>query len=96
VTNGGALPSSSGFNTPIEGTTCTFDAQRTQEFTVGLWQSAYKGELGRALLGLQYYYIRVSAFPGLPGPITATTTSNLGLNPNNNVFMFSFRYDPFN
>jgi hypothetical protein len=93
---GGSLLASSPFNTPITGTTCTFDVQSTQEFTVGLWQTAYKGELGRALLGLQYFYIRVNAFPGLPGPITETKTPNLGLNPNNNVFMFSFRYYPFN
>jgi hypothetical protein len=93
---GGALLSGSPFNTPLTGTTCTFDVKSTQELTVGLWQTAYKGELGRALLGLQYFYIRVNAFPGLPGPITATSTPNQGLNPNNNVFMFSFRYYPFN
>ena len=96
LTNGGALLSGSPFNTPITGTTCTFDVQRTQEFTVGLWQTAYKGELGRAVLGLQYAYVRLTAFPGLPGPITATSTPNQGLNPNNNIFMFSFRYYPFN
>jgi hypothetical protein len=81
--------SGSPFNTPIPGTTCTFDVQRTQELTVGLWQTAYKGELGRAVTGLQYEGL--TAFPGLPGPITATTTPNQGLNPNNNIFMFSFR-----
>jgi hypothetical protein len=93
---GGALLSGSPFNTPISGALCTFDVQSTQEFTVGLWQTAYKGTLGRAVLGLQYFYIRLNAFPGLPGPITATRTPNLGLNPDNNVFMFSFRYYPFN
>jgi hypothetical protein len=95
TTNGGALLSGSPFNTPITGTTCTFDVQSTQEFTAGLWQTAYKGELGRVVMGLQYFYIRVNAFPGLPGPITALSTPNQGLNPNNNVFMFSFRYYPF-
>ncbi len=93
---GGQLLAGSPFNTPITGSTCTFDVQSTQEFTVGLWQTAYKGTLGRAVMGLQYFYIRVNAFPGLPGPITETRTPNLGLNPNNNVFMFSFRYYPFN
>ncbi len=93
---GGALLSGSPFNTPITGTTCTFDVQSTQEFTTGLWQTAYKGELGRVVMGLQYFYIRVNAFPGLPGPITAISTPNQGLHPNNNVFMFSFRYYPFN
>jgi hypothetical protein len=93
---GGALLSGSPFNVPITGTTCTFDVQRTQEFTVGFWQTAYQGDLGRAVVGLQYEYIKLTAFPGLPGPITPTSTPNQGLNPNNNVFMFSFRYYPFN
>jgi len=83
------------FNTPITGTTCTFDVQRTQEFTIGLWQTVYQGELGRAVAGAQYEYVKLSAFPGLPtGP--STTTPNQGLNPNNNIFMFSLRYYPFN
>jgi outer membrane murein-binding lipoprotein Lpp len=85
--------SAGAFNTPITGTTCTFDVQRTQEFTIGLWQTAYQGELGRAVVGAQYEYIKLSAFPGLP---TGSGTPNQGLNPNNNIFMFSFRYYPFN
>jgi hypothetical protein len=85
--------SAGAFNTPITGTTCTFDVQRTQEFTIGLWQTAYQGELGRAVVGAQYEYVKLTAFPGLP---TGPGTPNQGLNPNNNIFMFSFRYYPFN
>jgi outer membrane murein-binding lipoprotein Lpp len=96
LTNGGALLTGSPFNTPIPGTTCTFDVQRTQEFTIGLWQAVYKGDLGRAVVGLQYAWVKLNAFAGLPGPITPTSTPNLGLNPDNNIFMFSFRYYPFN
>ncbi|MGO8913005.1 MAG: hypothetical protein ACLQDM_27285 [Bradyrhizobium sp.] len=82
-----------GFNTPIGGTTCTFDVQKAQEFTIGFWQDAYKGNLGRVRYGLQYEYVRLTAFQGLP---TGTGTPNQGLTPNNNILMFSFRYYPFN
>jgi hypothetical protein len=85
-----------GFNTPIAGTACTFDVQKAQEFTIGFWQDAYKGNLGRIRYGLQYEYVRLTAFAGVPGPITATSTPNQGLTPNNNILMFSFRYYPFN
>jgi hypothetical protein len=84
------------FNTPIGGTVCTFDVQKAQEFTIGFWQDAYKGNLGRLRYGLQYEYVRLTAFQGAPGPITATLTPNQGLNPNNNIVMFSVRYYPFN
>jgi hypothetical protein len=93
VTTGGTLGT---FNTPISGTTCTFDVQKTQEFTIGFWQDAYKGNLGRLRYGLQYEYVKLTAFQGIPGPITATSTPNQGLTPNNNILMFSVRYYPFN
>ena len=85
-----------GYNTPITGTTCTFDVQKTQEFTIGFWQDAYKGNLGRVRYGLQYEYVRLTAFQGLPGVATGNSTPNQGLTPNNNILMFSFRYYPFN
>ena len=88
--------SAGAFNTPIAGSTCTFDVQKAQEFTIGFWQDAYKGNLGRLRYGLQYEYVRLTAFPGAAGPITPTSTPNEGLNPNNNILMFSFRYYPFN
>jgi hypothetical protein len=81
------------FNTPIAGFTCTFDVQKAQEFTIGFWQDLYKGDLGRVRTGLQYEYVRLTAFPGLP---TGTGTPNLGLTPNNNIAFFSLRYYPFN
>jgi hypothetical protein len=83
------------FNTPAAGT-CTFDVQKAQEFTIGFWQDAYKGNLGRLRYGLQYEYVKLTAFQGVPGPITATSTPNQGLSPNNNILMFSVRYYPFN
>jgi hypothetical protein len=81
------------FNTPIAGFNCTFDVQRAQEFTIGFWQDLYKGDLGRVRTGLQYEYVRLTAFPGLP---TGAGTPNMGLNPNNNIAFFSIRYYPFN
>jgi hypothetical protein len=85
-----------GFNTPAPGSTCSFNVQKAQEFTIGFWQDAYKGNLGRLRYGLQYEYVRLTAFQGAPGPVTATLTPNQGLTPNNNILMFSFRYYPFN
>lgn len=88
--SGGTLGS---FNTPIAGFTCTFDVQKTQEFTIGFWQDLYKGNWGRVRAGLQYEYVKLTAFPGVP---TGTGTPNQGLAPNNNIAFFSLRYYPFN
>ena len=96
LTNGAGGASQGSFNTPIAGTTCAFDVQKAQEFTIGFWQDAYKGNLGRLRYGLQYEYVKLTAFQGIPGPITATSTPNQGLTPNNNILMFSVRYYPFN
>jgi outer membrane murein-binding lipoprotein Lpp len=83
-----------GYNDAITGTTCTANVHRTQEFTVGFWQNIYNGKVGRFVFGAQYEYIRLSAFNGLPGPVTATSTPNQGLSPNNNVVMVSLRFYP--
>jgi hypothetical protein len=83
---------SAGFNTPIAGFTCTANAKRVQELTVGFWQDAYKGDVGRLVFGIQYGYVKLDAFPGIA---TGTGTPNQGLNPNNRFFMTSVRYYPF-
>jgi hypothetical protein len=75
---------------------CSFNVQRVQEFTIGFWQDAYKGDLGRVRVGAQYEYVRLTSFAGAPGPTTATSEPNAGLNPNNNIVFFSLRYYPFN
>ena len=76
---------------------CSFNVQKTQEFTIGFWQDAYKGDLGRVRVGLQYEYIRIDRFSGRPlGPTTATSQPNQGLSPNNNIVFLSLRYYPFN
>jgi hypothetical protein len=83
------------FNSAIAGTTCTANVQRTQEITVGLWEDLYKGNMGRVALGLQYEYVRLTAFSGVPGAAAGNSTPNQGLNPNNNIFFTSLRYYPF-
>jgi hypothetical protein len=94
--NAGALGSGPAYNTPITAGTSSFDVQKAQEFTIGFWQDAYKGNLGRVRYGLQYEYVRLTAFQGLPGVAAGNSTPNQGLTPNNNILMFSFRYYPFN
>ena len=84
-----------GYNDPITGTTCTANVHRTQELTFGFWQNLYKGPVGRLAYGVQYEYQKLQAFPGASGPVTATSTPNLGLNPDNQVVMVSLRYYPF-
>ena len=43
---------------------CAANVQRVQEFTVGFWQDIYKGDLGRARIGLQYEYVTLDLFAG--------------------------------
>jgi len=80
------------FNMAIAGTTCTANVKRTQEITVGFWQNIYKGDMGRLVVGMQYEYIKLDAFPGLS---TGAGTPNQGLSPNDQIFMTSLRFYPF-
>jgi hypothetical protein len=91
-----ATTGSAGFNTPIAGTSCTANVQRTQELTIGFWQQLYKGDLGQVRFGAQYEYVRLTAFPGATTGAGSGPTPNQGLNPNNNIVFFSLRYYPFN
>jgi hypothetical protein len=92
------------FNSPITGTTCTANVQRTQELTIGFWYGLYKGDLGQVRVGAQYEFVKLQAFSGTPvatGIGTAAAplagpTPNQGLNPYNNIVFFSLRYYPFN
>ena len=81
-----------GFNG--SGALCSANVQRVQEFTVGFWQDIYKGDLGRARVGLEYEYVQLSLFSGATGAIpgasgvttaAATAAANTGLHPNNNI-----------
>jgi hypothetical protein len=88
---------SAGFNAGSNGN-CTANVQRIQEFTVGFWQDIYKGDLGRARVGLQYEYVTQHLFSGTTAALAGVPVSfnNSGLNPNNNIVFFSLRYYPFN
>ena len=78
----------------LTGASCAFNVQRVQEFTIGFWQDAYKGNLGRVRVGAQYEYVKLTAFPG--STTVGGVNANQGLNPYNNIFFFSLRYYPFN
>ena len=43
---------------------CAANVKRAQEFTVGFWQDIYKGDLGRARVGVQYEYVTLDLFSG--------------------------------
>ena len=58
-TNGGT-----GTNFNTNSTACTANVQRVREITVGFWQDIYKGDLGRARVGLEYEYVMQDLFPG--------------------------------
>jgi hypothetical protein len=83
---------------------CAANVKRVQEFTVGFWQDIYKGDLGRARVGVQYEYVTLDLFSGatvIPAgngltAAQATAGANSGLHPNNNIVFFSLRYYPFN
>jgi outer membrane murein-binding lipoprotein Lpp len=83
------------FNSPLTGA-CTANVKRTQELTAGFWYTAYKGDLGQVRFGAQYEFVKLQAIPGTTIVSAANgPTPNQGLNPNNNIFFFSFRYYPF-
>jgi hypothetical protein len=83
---------------------CAANVQRVQEFTIGFWQDIYKGDLGRARVGLQYEYVMLDLYSGatvVPAgngltAAQATAAANTGLHPNNNIVFLSLRYYPFN
>jgi hypothetical protein len=80
-------------------TNSTANVQRVREITVGFWQDIYKGDLGRARVGLQYEYVMLDLFSGLATPTSLAGNNpipNTGLHPNNNIVFFSLRYYPFN
>jgi hypothetical protein len=97
-----AAASSGAFGFNGSAANCAANVQRVQEFTVGFWQDIYKGDLGRARVGLQYEYVQQKIFSGtttlaaLGGGGVTTAFANTGLNPNNNIVFFSLRYYPFN
>jgi hypothetical protein len=65
--------------------TCTGNVQNVQQVTLGLWDTAYKGDFGQFKIGLQYSYTHLKAFDGVGGsPDT-----------HDQMVFSSFRYYPF-
>jgi hypothetical protein len=59
------------------------------DFTVGIWQNLYNGDVGRVATGLQYEYIRRKSFDFFDG------LANIGsLSTSDNVFYTSLRWYP--
>jgi hypothetical protein len=93
-TNGGT-----GSNYNINSAVCTANVQAVREITAGFWQDIYKGDLGRARVGLQYEFVSLDLFRGLATPnalLGGNPLPNTGLHPNNNIVFLSLRYYPFN
>lgn len=58
----------------------------------------YNGDMGRLRYGMQYKYVTLTGFPGVPGVPTLgppPTTPNQGLSTNNQGVFVSLRYYPF-
>ena len=61
------------------------------EGTVGAWWRVIKSAYGTAQLGAQYEYVERNAFSG----VGSTPGSTLTPSTNENMFLFSVRYLPF-
>ena len=71
--------------------TCTANVQRVRQLSVGFWQDIYKGDLGRARVGLEYEYVTLDLFSGTAGAGLAANTANTGQHPNNNISSATIR-----
>ena len=97
-----------GLNDPVGGVTatqptalsCTANLSSVQEFAIGFWHWAYKGDIGAIKWGIQYEYLKLSAFGGSTAVTAAQAAegavANAGLSPYNQAVFFSVRYYPFN
>ncbi|WP_428488065.1 hypothetical protein [Rhodopila sp.] len=70
---------------------CNAATSALVEGTVGGWWRFIKSRYGTAEFGAQYSYVNRNTFKGLG----ATRGSTLSPNANENLFLFSFRYLPF-
>jgi hypothetical protein len=66
-------------------TACSAETKDIRQVTAGIWQDLYKGNFGRATVGLQGSYTQRRAFEGVGG---APNTDEV-------VVLTSFRYYPF-
>jgi hypothetical protein len=80
----GGLPSTAG--------NCTADIRTSMEGTIGFWHRLYKGDRGTMQWGLQYSYVRLSAWSGLGTPGVAGVFPQFNPHANDSMFFSSLRY----
>ena len=82
---GSPLYSNAGCGVELSTASCTANTSGVVQGTLGAWWRFFKGNYGTAEVGGQYSYTRRSIFPGVGGNPSA----------DENTFMLSFRYLPF-
>ncbi|MGI4944369.1 MAG: hypothetical protein ACRYHQ_28060 [Janthinobacterium lividum] len=87
---GSGLYSNAGCATELSTATCTANTSGLVEGTLGAWWRFLHGTYGTAQVGGQYAYIRRDVFNGI---VPAGGKGNNGTDEN--IFMVSFRYLPF-
>jgi outer membrane murein-binding lipoprotein Lpp len=75
----------------VELGSCSAVTKNVVEGTLGAWWRAFKGSYGTAQIGAEYEWVERNAFKG----VGATKGSTLTPNTNENIFLFSLRYYPF-
>jgi hypothetical protein len=75
----------------VELGSCSAVTSNVVEGTIGAWWRVIKSDYGTAQLGAQYAYVERYAFSGLG----ATKGSSVSPSANENMFLFSMRYLPF-
>jgi hypothetical protein len=75
----------------VELGSCSAATANVVEGTLGAWWRVFKSGYGTAQVGAQYAYIEKNAFKG----VGSTAGSVLSPSTNENVFLVSFRYYPF-
>ncbi len=87
---GSPLYSNAGCATELSTATCTANTSGVVEGTLGAWWRILHGTYGTAQVGGQYAYVRRDIFRGI---VPAGGKGNNGTDEN--IFMVSFRYLPF-
>ncbi len=87
---GSPLYSNAGCATELSTATCTANTSGVVEGTLGAWWRFLHGNYGTAQVGGQYAYVRRDIFRGI---VPAGGKGNNGTD--DNIFMVSFRYLPF-
>lgn len=87
---GSPLYSNAGCSTELSTAGCTANTSGLVEGTLGAWWRFLHGGYGTAQVGAQYAYIRRDVFAG-----TAPRGGHGNAGTDNNIFMVSFRYLPF-